>query len=100
MRPTNNYDKLINMIHAGWQFPHLGPCTYIYIGRRYCQSSSLTHCVSDTDIALSPNYSAAALLTKENDVNLVLMTFRDPLEGTVEENRKMSPISSNFTFPI
>ncbi|EPS45612.1 hypothetical protein H072_394 [Dactylellina haptotyla CBS 200.50] len=65
VQPTSNYDKLINMIHAGWHFPLLGP----YM-----------------DIVLSPNYAAAALLTKENDVNLVLMTHHDPLEGTPEEN--------------
>ncbi|KAJ6259150.1 Mediator of RNA polymerase II transcription subunit [Drechslerella dactyloides] len=65
VQPTSNNDRLLNMIHAGWHFPLLGP----YI-----------------DIALSPNYAAAALLTKENDVNLVLMTHHDALEGTPEEN--------------
>ncbi|EWC48346.1 hypothetical protein DRE_02115 [Drechslerella stenobrocha 248] len=65
VQPTSNHEKLPNMMQAGWHFPLLGPYT---------------------DVALSPNYAAAALLTKENDVNLVLMTHHDALEGTPEEN--------------
>ncbi|KAF3090795.1 mediator complex subunit [Orbilia oligospora] len=65
VHPTANNDKLLNMVHAGWHFPLLGP---------------------HVDIVLSPNYAAVALLTKEHDVNLVLMTHNDALEGTPEEN--------------